>query len=81
MIVWKLHLKMAEKRWRIADLARHSRVSRDTIRKYYYGKNVDGVEMETLNSFCKALQCQPGDLLVYVPDEEGARKENTAENS
>jgi putative transcriptional regulator len=72
MIEWKLHIKMAEKRWRMIDLARQSGVSRETIRKLYNGK-VTAVEMETLNRLCKALNCQPGDLLVYVPDEEQAR--------
>ncbi|MGI1690045.1 helix-turn-helix domain-containing protein [Thermoanaerobacter uzonensis] len=69
MIEWRLHIKMAEKRWRIADLAKASGVSRETIRKLYNGKAI-GVEMETLNRLCKALECQPGDLMVYVPDKE-----------
>ena len=25
--------------------------------------------MSTLNQICKALQCQPGDILEYVEDE------------
>lgn len=24
---------------------------------------------ETLNSICKMLECQPGDILEYIPDE------------
>ena len=27
------------------------------------------VTMDTINKLCKALKCQPGDLLEYVPDE------------
>lgn len=27
---------------------------------------------ETLNTICRLLQCQPGDILEYVPDEEAA---------
>ncbi|MGB9792991.1 MAG: helix-turn-helix domain-containing protein [Thermacetogeniaceae bacterium] len=67
MIEWRLHIKMAEKRWRMIDLARESGVSRETIRKLYNGK-VAAVEMATLDRLCKALNCQPGDLMVYVPD-------------
>jgi putative transcriptional regulator len=26
------------------------------------------VEGDTLNRFCAALECQPGDLLEYIPD-------------
>jgi len=68
MIEWRLHIKMAEKRMRMTELARVSGISRETIRKLYYGKTT-AVEMETLNRLCKALECQPGDLMVYVPDE------------
>lgn len=27
------------------------------------------VDLQTLNSLCKALECQVGDILVYSPDE------------
>lgn len=27
------------------------------------------IRFETLASLCKALSCQPGDILEYVPDE------------
>ena len=30
------------------------------------------VRFSTLNAICKALDCQPGDLLEYVPDGDGA---------
>lgn len=26
------------------------------------------IDEETLNALCKALNCQPGDLMVYEPD-------------
>ena len=28
------------------------------------------IRLSTLEAICKALDCQPGDLLEYVPDEE-----------
>lgn len=28
------------------------------------------IRLSTLNEICKALDCQPGDLLQYVPDED-----------
>lgn len=28
------------------------------------------VRFSTLESICRELQCQPGDILQYVPDEE-----------
>jgi len=69
MIEFRLHLKMAEKKWRIKDLATHAGVGRDTVSRYYHGK-VAAIEVAVLDRLCKALGCQPGDLLVYVPDGE-----------
>ena len=28
------------------------------------------VKLETLNKICRILDCQPGDILEYVPDPE-----------
>lgn len=33
--------------------------------------HVKGVRFETLTRLCQALDCQPGDLLEYVPDPAG----------
>jgi putative transcriptional regulator len=74
MIQWKLHLKMAEKRMRIADLSRATGLVPETITKYYHDKGITAVEMTTLDRFCKALDCQPGDLLVYIPDDKPQNK-------
>lgn len=30
------------------------------------------VRFETLDAICRALACQPGDLLIYEPDEPGS---------
>ena len=30
------------------------------------------VRFSTLNAICKALDCQPGDILEYVPESDGA---------
>ncbi|MBQ7047554.1 MAG: helix-turn-helix domain-containing protein [Clostridia bacterium] len=29
-----------------------------------------GLDPKTLNRLCRALECQPGDLMEYVPDKE-----------
>ena len=36
------------------------------------------VGIETLNRLCTLLQCQPGDLLVWIPDNE-AQADDTAQ--
>lgn len=35
------------------------------------------IRLSTLNEICKALDCQPGDLLQYVADEEADDDNNT----
>ena len=39
------------------------------IQKIEYGKT-KGLQYDALNKLCKALNCQPGDLLVYETDDE-----------
>lgn len=40
------------------------------------GKIVDGnvkrIDVETLEGLCRALECQPSDLIEYIPDEQVA---------
>lgn len=34
------------------------------------------VNAENLNILCRLLDCQPGDLIIYVPDEEAEKDKN-----
>jgi putative transcriptional regulator len=38
------------------------------------GKIVDGeikaIRLDTIDGLCRALDCQPGDLIEYVPDDK-----------
>lgn len=36
------------------------------------------VRFSTLNEICKALNCQPGDILEYIQDPEGTEEKETA---
>ena len=37
------------------------------------------VRFSTLNAICKALDCQPGDILEYVPEGDGAEVSERSE--
>ncbi len=67
MVVWVLHEIMGKRRLKIADVAKSTGLAWDTVAAIYHGK-AKGVSLETIDALCKALNCQPGDLLVYVPD-------------
>lgn len=69
VVVWKLHEEMGKRRMRIRDVARAAGLSWETVGAIYHGR-AKFVSLETLDKLCRALGCQPGDLMVYVPDEE-----------
>ncbi|MGQ9533523.1 MAG: helix-turn-helix domain-containing protein [Desulfotomaculales bacterium] len=66
---WKLHELMGKRRLKIADVAREAGMAWDAVASIYHGRS-QAVELKTLDKLCRALNCQPGDLLVYVPDGE-----------
>lgn len=38
--------------------------------------HVKGVRFETLAKICKYLHCQPGDILIYQPEEDHENSDN-----
>jgi putative transcriptional regulator len=50
-------------------LAQHTRLFPITISNLYNEKT-QGVDFATLSEICRELECQPGDLLIYVNEEE-----------
>jgi len=65
---WRLPVLMADREIDYKELARVTGMHPGTISKL---KNnlPDRLELVTLMKLCKALKCQPGDLLVYIPGE------------
>jgi putative transcriptional regulator len=49
------------------DLARISSMSPQNIQKIEQG-DAKSITFQTLERLCRALKCQPGDLLVWVPE-------------
>ena len=50
-------------------LAKNAKLSQATISKLFKRQRT-GIDFATLNAICKAFDCQPSELLVYVKDEE-----------
>ena len=65
----KIHLSkiMGAQRVNIQKLSELTGLSRSTISNMYNEK-VNRVDLDTLNSICKALECSITDLLEYIPD-------------
>lgn len=69
----KLRMIMGEKNnMRIQDLCNLTGLRRNTISGLYNDK-VTRIDTITLTAICAALECQPGDLLEIVPEEQQNR--------
>ena len=70
MIVINIDVMLANRKMTVTQLAEQVGITIANMSVLKTGK-VKGVRFSTLNAICKALDCQPGDILEYVPDEEG----------
>lgn len=69
-IVVRLDLMLARRKMRSRELAERVGITEQNISLLKSGK-VRGVRFETLARICEVLDCQPGDLLSWEPDEGG----------
>ena len=63
-IVVNLDVMLARRKMRSRELAERVGITEQNISLLKSGK-VRGVRFETLEKICKALDCQPGDILEY----------------
>lgn len=68
-IILRLDRVMADRKMSLNDLAAGVGVSNVNLSKLKTGK-VSAIRFSTLEGICKVLDCQPGDILEYQPDEE-----------
>ena len=69
MIVVNLDVMMAKRKMSLSQLSEKVDITLANLSILKTGK-AKAVRVETLNKLCHALDCQPGDLLEYRPDEE-----------
>lgn len=68
MIILRLDRVMADRKVSLGALAEQVGISPVNLSNIKTGK-VCAVRFSTLDAICRALGCQPGDLLEYKPDE------------
>jgi putative transcriptional regulator len=68
MINVRLDYVLLDKRMKLKDLAEATGLAVNNLSVLKTNK-ARAVRFSTLNSLCKALNCAPGDLLEYIPDE------------
>lgn len=67
-IVINLDRVLLERKMKSKELAAAIDITEQNLSLLKSGK-VKGVRFDTLAKICKALDCQPGDLLEYRPDD------------
>ena len=71
-IIVNLDVMLARRKIRSRELAARIELTEANVSLLKSGK-VRGIRFDTLERICAALDCQPGDILEYVPDgAEGA---------
>ena len=74
MIVLRLDKLLAKEKRTFYWLAKETGVSHTTLWRLKKGKSV-GINFETLEKICRALRCQPGDILSLTKDKTSLRRQ------
>ena len=69
MIIFNIDVMLARRKMSVTELSNRVGITMANISILKNGK-AKAVRVETLNRICAALDCQPGDILEYRPDEE-----------
>lgn len=69
MIVINLDVMLAKRKVSVTELSERLGITMANVSILKNGK-AKAVKLETLNKICGILDCQPGDILEYVPDPE-----------
>ncbi|MEZ3477086.1 MAG: helix-turn-helix transcriptional regulator [Lachnospiraceae bacterium] len=72
-IIINLDVMMAKRKVGLTELAKEVDITPANL-SILKNNKAKAVRLSTLEAICKALRCQPGEILEYVEDESG--KEN-----
>lgn len=65
-IITRLDRVLADRKIQLTDLSEKVNISLVNLSNLKTGK-VKAIRFSTLNAICKELNCQPGDILEYIP--------------
>ncbi len=68
-IVINVDVMLAKRKMKSNELAKRVGISEQNLSILKTGK-AKAIRLSTLDAVCTALNCQPGDLLEYHPEEE-----------
>jgi putative transcriptional regulator len=68
MIIVRLDYVLLDRRMKLKDLAEATGLAVNNLSILKTNK-ARAIRLSTLNSLCQVLNCTPGDLIQYIPDE------------
>ena len=68
-VIINLDMMLAKRKMSLSELSERVDISIVNLSILKTGK-AKAVRFSTLEAICKALNCQPGDILEYAPDKE-----------
>lgn len=68
MIIINIDVMLAKRKMSVTELSQRVGITMANISILKNGR-AKAIKIETLNKICEALQCQPGDILEWRPDE------------
>ena len=74
MIIVNLDVMLAKRKMSVTQLSPQVGITMANISILKNGR-AKAVKLETLDRICRVLDCQPGDLLEYREEPQGAEKE------
>ncbi len=71
MIIVNLDVVMAQRKMGLTELAEQVDITMANL-SILKNNKAKAIRFHTLDAICKALNCQPGDILQYVEEEEAS---------
>ena len=68
-IIINLDVVMAQRKKGLTELSKDADITMANL-SILKNNKAKAIRFSTLEAICKALDCQPGDIIEYVPDEE-----------
>lgn len=73
-IVVNIDVMMARRKMSLNELSEKVEITPANLSILKTGK-AKAIRFSTLEAVCRALECQPGDILEYIPDEKETKRE------
>ena len=70
-IIVNLDVMLARRKMRLTELSSRVDITLTNLSNLKTGR-ARAIRFTTLDAICEALDCQPGDILEYVPDDEAS---------